>query len=349
MNNPLTDEQRTSMIENLINDCDCWDEEDREVLANFGDEKLQKLVNNVTRTHTNESKSTSTETLDLSSLSMNELEEEIKRRKKMMSANQGGEEESEEVSNQNLSPEEWLENAPDEIKNTFRYAHQIEQEQKDVLVEKLTANIKDGAEKRIQAERLRKRSIDDLKADVDLIPATPAPVLQQQTQNSEEKKTEDADTAWLSNMMNRMTREPEDDPLPLPTINWGSESEEDNIERAGSIQSSVEDPDQWLRSAPAPIREVVQNALKSEKREKDELISSLVENIEDSSKRFKMRDKLEAKPLAELREMLEFIPKEKTPPPRKPNYTGSAAPAVNRLSDTDKEDILPLPSMNYGS
>jgi cation transport regulator ChaB len=338
---PLSEEQRTSLVEQLINDCDCWDEEDKDVLSNLSDEKLQKLVANVTRSYTSESKSTSSETIDLNSIPMNDLMEEMKRRKEMV----GNDGPSGDTMNKRLTAEEWLEQAPEEVKATFRYAHQIEQEQKDALVEKLTANIKDGTNKKIQAERLRRRSIDDLKADVELLPEVQASA---PVENTGGKATSEADSAWLSSALSKMGREPDDEPLPLPTINWAESDEEGpGVTSSGILETPTQDPEQWLRSAPNHIREVVQNAFKSEQREKDEIISRLVENIEDSTKRFRMRDRLEARPLSELREMMDLIPRKQTDSPKKSNYIGAAAPATNRLSDEDKDDILLLPSMSF--
>jgi hypothetical protein len=326
---PLTEEQRAEMVEQLIGNCECWDEDDKDVLVSFTDEKLQRLMDNV-------KEEKPAPVLDLNTISNEELVEEMKRRNKEI--------EPDPVQNKTLSPEEWLDQAPDEVKTTFRYAHQIEQEQKEALVEKLTSNIKDGADRKIQAERLLQRSIADLKADVELLPE-PQPV--ETVENKEKGSTNDSDSAWLSSAMSKLGQDPEDDPLPLPTINWGSEENKQDLVSPGVTQSGFQDPDKWLQSAPTPIREVVQNAFKSEQREKDEIISQLVANVEDSSKRFRLRDKLELKPLAELREMTELIPKQQVETPKRSNYVGSAAPATNRLSDTDKEDILPLPSMSF--
>jgi hypothetical protein len=186
-----------------------------------------------------------------------------------------------------------------------------------------------------------KRSIEDLKSDVALLPV--APNKEEAVSNEEQQKAE-ADSAWLSSALSKMGREPEDDPLPLPTINWGSEDDADpgqfGVTQAGHI-----DPDAWLRSAPAAVRDVVKNALKTENEEKKIIIDELVANLEDSSEKFKMRDQLEKKTLSELRGIRSLVSPSKKPAPQR-NYVG-AAPAVNNLSDGDKEDILPLPTMSF--
>ena len=146
-------------------------------------------------------------------------------------------------------------------------------------------------------------------------------------------------------MVSRLGKEPDEEPLMPPTINWADGEPKQGQAVAAGVHSS-DDSEKWLANAPAGVKSILENAMKIEHRERDELVSKLVANIEDTNHRFRMRDKLENKPLSELREMMDLMPKTAGAPP-KPNYTGAAAPVGNiKMSDEDKEDILPLPTMN---
>jgi len=338
----LTAEQRTELIEGLIANCDCWDEEDREVLNGLGDEKLNKLTENVAKSAKNaETKKNGGDDMGtvLKGMSDEELDSEMKRRssgKKATENKDAGE------PGEPLTAEQWLNKAPDEVKNTFRYAHQIEQEQKEGIISKLVANVTDTADKRIQSERLMQRSLEDLRNDLALVPTQPTENAGT-TENTVEGDGKDG--AWLSSMVSRLGKEPDEEPLLPPTINWGDSESKSAPTVTAAIHSS-DDSEKWLASAPAGVKLILENAMKIEHRERDELVSQLVGNIEDTNHRFRMRDKLENKPLSELRDMIEMMPKTAGTPP-KPNYTGAAAPVGNtKMSDDDKEDILPLPTMD---
>lgn len=324
----FSQEDRTKLVDGLIANCDCWSEEDRGVLNSFTDEKLtahMKLVVEVAN-----KKAAGGGSKDPMPPEDEELSDEEKKKKEA------------EVDNAvTLTAEEWLEQAPPEVQNTFRYAHQIETEQKDNIIGQLTSHITDNAEKKIQEERLRGRNLEDLRNDLTLLP--PKPVVTEQAVNT---ATED-DSKWLSQVVSKMGKQHEDEPLLLPTMNFDGSTEEQVGVVADSSNLTAEE---WLRQAQIPqgVKSVVKNAMQIDARERDEIITRLISNVEDTNQRFRMRDRLEQKSMDELQEMLALVGNSPAPKTTPPNYAGASAPATDRrMSDEERDDILPLPTMNF--
>jgi|TARA_R110002096_G_scaffold55026_16_gene141646 hypothetical protein len=110
----LTENERSTIVAELVSNCDCWEEADVDTLNSFEDEKLVKL-----QAHT----------------------------KKVFAANAAPEvvvaPVVEEVVVDNATPvermssDDWFASAPEEIVNTFRYAKSIEDGERNKLTEKL--------------------------------------------------------------------------------------------------------------------------------------------------------------------------------------------------------------------
>lgn len=105
---------------------------------------------------------------------------------------------------------------------------------------------------------------------------------------------------------------------------------------------------QWLSTAPPRIREVVQNALAAEKKERDSLIRQIVANV-NPSKQQKHINALSKLSLSALRDQLELVnPASATSAAsRTPDYSlaGGYAPVAN--ADMDQDDILTIPVINW--
>lgn len=339
----LNEDQRKELIDNLISTC-CWEENDRETLNNFSDEKLQLLTENLSRTSESTSTSRHTETMNLEDLSMSDLENEMKRRKELMSRNES----AAENSNQPLTDEEWFAQAPEGVQNTLKQAAQIMQGEKDKIIAKLTANL-EGADKTLHIERLRRRSLEDLQSDLDLMPRMPV-----STQNREGGEGEESqptgkrtDCDWLTNVLSSVGKHAseEDEPLLPPTINYADGTTSRTGDAADADTMRAMHRDEWIRNAPREVRDMLQNAANVEKREREKLIDEMTANIQDSTRRLSARDFLETKSVEELRYMLEMMGGSKGKKPVA-NYQGAAAPSSSTpLSNDEKEDILPLPSM----
>lgn len=103
---------------------------------------------------------------------------------------------------------------------------------------------------------------------------------------------------------------------------------------------------EWFKTAPAEIQSAVRNAMDIETREKFQIIEQMTANVADDSKE-RVVKRLQSKPLDELRDLSALASKE-TEQASSPNYFGAAVPASNELAQDDKNDILPLPTMNWG-
>jgi hypothetical protein len=145
---------------------------------------------------------------------------------------------------------------------------------------------------------------------------------------------------------------------------WDDDTEADvprrkNPARAtptGNRRSTVT-VNEWLGSAPPQIQDAVRNAMEIEQRERAHLVNQLVANVADAGKKKRLAANLMTKPLVELRDMVLMLPQQA---PRRqvgafpytgqqvePLFIGNAGSPGSRQPEEDKNDFLPLPSMNY--
>ncbi len=168
----LADAERKTLIDGLIaNEC-CWEEEDRVVLNGFSDAKLERENERSQRQETVFNTSSKEHTDDQGTVhTWNTEKGEWDHKAKMPEKK-----EEETVVNKldvKVEPakpqtaEEWLNSAPAEVQNTFRYAQGIEAREKGVLVERLVANAtdKDAAKK-----MLGNKSLSELQSLLTLLP-----------------------------------------------------------------------------------------------------------------------------------------------------------------------------------
>lgn len=344
---PLTSCQRKDLVDNLITNCPTWNEENREQLSSLPDAALlemnKPLAENTSdddeakkkeKEMENEGKAKDGKLLE--GMSDEELENEIKKRRE-------GKATADNASS--MSTEDWIKFAPPEIRETFKHAHEIEQQKKLGLISKLTANL-EGEEKRNQEIRLQNRSIEDLTQDLTLIPKQQEPVKNQQEGKPEEN--------WLTNILgkvgpgNNPDVKDDNDALMLPTMNY-DEEETDPLDTQGittKIPTVANMEQQWINSAPESVRSLVQNAVAVEASQKEEIINRLTSHISNTSERMRVQDRLKERSLAELKDLEVLNP---TPPNRKTDFTGSSTPVDNsvKLSQHDRDDILIPPSIDF--
>lgn len=101
---------------------------------------------------------------------------------------------------------------------------------------------------------------------------------------------------------------------------------------------------EWMAEAPAEIRSVVANAITFETEQKKTLIAQIVAN---SNKALTV-DFLKTKELSELKTLARAFPTKSNDDTLMPLYFGAAAPAANESADEVGNDILPIPTMNWG-
>lgn len=216
---------RDQVIDSLVSNCDCFDEEDRDTLNSFEDRKLaalhQQLLGNVVYEDEMEG---GTEEED-----PEEEEDTVPAKKpggflkgqRPMAANRrragtGDQIAREILSNRRrpMTAQEWFDTAPPEIGQAVQNAMKLEKETKKALLEKLTANVADD---RVSAvlNSLKDKSIPELENLLALLPAPrainapsfigAAVPFPGQTTNEQAISKDDPDT------------------LPLPTINYAAE------------------------------------------------------------------------------------------------------------------------------
>lgn len=107
--------------------------------------------------------------------------------------------------------------------------------------------------------------------------------------------------------------------------------------------------EEWLKAQQAPpeIQGAVRNAIDIEAREKARLIEQLTSNVTDEGEKKKLVEQLQSSSLEALRNLAVLAPEPKEDPVATASYFGAAAPAANRAAVVDKEDILPLPVINW--
>lgn len=104
---------------------------------------------------------------------------------------------------------------------------------------------------------------------------------------------------------------------------------------------------EWLESAPIEVRSVVQNAMAMEAAEKTRLVERITANLDKDAKA-KVINRLKDSTLDTLRDLsLLASPNNREENQGPADYFGQVGGVINRTS-FDKDDFLPLPTMNWG-
>lgn len=138
----------------------------------------------------------------------------------------------------------------------------------------------------------------------------------------------------------------ESDRLALMTFNVDQLSKFKLTAPAAGATTNQQQPfdyNAWLKTAPAPVQEMVQNSVQVMNEEKAKLIAVIANH---ESKTF-TEDQLKSKPLGELRALARLAAPVVDPnaPQSMPGYYGGMAPTANVTSNT--EEALELPVMNF--
>lgn len=216
--------KRDDVIDSLVTNCDCFDEEDRDTLNSLDDKKLKKLHHQLVDNALYEDEEDEDEEV------MEEEEEEMvpakkkpsgffqKNRKtnnRRRSSNDGLVDEIIRNRKKPQTADEWFSTAPPEIQSAVRNAMTLEQQSKKALLDQLTANVADDQIQRV-LNQLKSKSINELQDLLSLLPparavAAPSfigasvPAYPGQTNNE------------------RALDKDDDDILPIPTINYQQE------------------------------------------------------------------------------------------------------------------------------
>ena len=206
------------LVDALISNCCCWTEDDREVLGNMSDKKVQQLIDKA-----KEDKQTQ-EKVDNHQAVVDAVKKGFQVGNDHYTINEEGKmvkkEEAPVANKDDTSPqkadEKNIENrlTPEEIED-LKFARNERQRQKDELVAKLTANQADEDKESVTAV-LNTKSLDELRVLTKLVPEQP---------QSQQRVTPNfaGAAAPANNQQANTGGVNKKDFLPLPTINWSEE------------------------------------------------------------------------------------------------------------------------------
>lgn len=190
-----TKADRKKMVDEIIANCECENEaDDRAVLNELSDEELNwthEFVSNMAGSETPTGNKTSlgkvAQRRILNEMADDEIEEEFTRRKAKNAAadpKKGKKPVMVEVEPEDEEDEEkpvgnaqriktrpiTVNDLPQELREDIEYARTMKQRERDSMVERLVANVSDPKAKVAQRKRLQSRSLDELRADLELLP-----------------------------------------------------------------------------------------------------------------------------------------------------------------------------------
>ena len=165
------------LVDNLIENCSCWSEEDREVLNGFSEEKLKKLGDVIEQNKQQELVANAAlEGFEDQRGDMHAYNADSGKWEHVAKKEEPVKKEEEPVANKKEEPktaDEWLAAAPPEIKSAVANAMDIESREKTAIVERLTVNVADDKKEAV-SKRLFTKSLEDLRLDLELLPAPTA-------------------------------------------------------------------------------------------------------------------------------------------------------------------------------
>lgn len=233
----LKPERRQEIIANLLacNDCG-WNEEDKEILESFTDEKLadlakaQEKIGGMVKTVKEQESVTNSlrQVLGVGAekLTLNAMPEFIKEKiaaksecapddEKCLADEKAkaGAAKNQETKNEEKRPmtlDDWKKTAPAEVLEDLKFAANERSKQKKALVDRLTANIEDGDAKQKLVARLGEKNLDELQ---DLMALAGPP--------KEEAKPSGANYAGAAGAVtNALKDEERGEGLGVPTLNF---------------------------------------------------------------------------------------------------------------------------------
>lgn len=213
--------KRDDVIDSLVTNCDCFDEEDRDTLNSLDDKKLKRLHHQLVDNALYEDEEEDPEEEEM----MEEEEAPVKKKpggffqknRKTNNRRSSNDELADEIIRNRKKPQtadEWFATAPPEIQSAVRNAMTLEQQAKKGLLDQLTANVADDQIQKV-LNQLKSKSIDELKDLLSLLPPARAIAAPSFIGASVPGPN------YTGN--ERALDKDDDDILPIPTINYQQE------------------------------------------------------------------------------------------------------------------------------
>lgn len=179
----LTDEGRKKIVDGLIaNEC-CWEEEDRETLNALNDGQLDRVQKQnkkqeqqlVTVNSKNEEYAKALKK-GLTDPGGNTHTWNEEKGEWVMKPKEKGEETVINEPEKPLTEEQYLAQAPESVREDLSFARNEKKKQKTALISQIVANVKDEQEQARLTDKFMKRSLEDLNDMVSLLPEPKQPV-----------------------------------------------------------------------------------------------------------------------------------------------------------------------------
>lgn len=165
----LSDKVRKEIVDELVSNSCCWDEDNRGELESMTDNQLTRTKDMADKQIENEEMLTAAE----AGFSNSTMGVAFNSEKKEWEYTENKREET-EVDNQGQKPkqmteDEWMAQAPDSVRNTFNHARESEQRERKALIDQITANVDKNA-KPEKVTFLANKSVEELRQIASFMP-----------------------------------------------------------------------------------------------------------------------------------------------------------------------------------
>ena len=161
----LTETQKSKIIDELVGNSCCWEEEDRKELQAMTDNQLTKTKEMSDKEkEAEEVRNTVQQDFDSDKkLWETEKAELVKNQKADDTKNKDGKK------TKPMTDDEWMAQAPESVRNTLAHAQESEQREKKALIEQITTNVEDSA-KPEKVAFLAKKDVKELREIASFMP-----------------------------------------------------------------------------------------------------------------------------------------------------------------------------------
>ena len=170
----MDENQRKAIIDGLIANTCCWEEEDREILNELDDAKLTRLQEQAKKDQQREAVlNSATKQFEDSAGAKHTWDGKAWKHEPKKPEPVVNDQDEPEPKSQ--TTDEWLANAPVEVQNAVRNAVEIEARESAEVIDQLTANLKDGEAKEKVVARLQAMPLVELRELAPLAPKRAEP------------------------------------------------------------------------------------------------------------------------------------------------------------------------------
>ena len=176
----MTDQERDETVDFILANCGHCDDDDRETLNELDDEKLAAWRGDLQARQESEAVVNAVQEAAGGELAVNAMPDFIKEKiaaKKKKASDDGEEEEEVEekkpAANEQLTDEQWMEAAPDSVKEVFKFSEGIMANERKTIVDRLTVNVAKESKEAL-VNKLNGMTLPDLRDLSALAPPEPA-------------------------------------------------------------------------------------------------------------------------------------------------------------------------------